>query len=282
MKRMLLAIIAISGAMTGFAQDSTSTRTDTATAEKVDTIRVGGMIILKKKGTENHKEETVIEVNDNRKRNHPNITTNWGILDLGFANVYDNTNYAAAQASGFVDAGVGKDQLNYRNGKSVNVNIWFFMQRLNLVKHVVKLQYGLGLELNNYHFDEQSVRLLKNPTKVILDSAFKGVDKNKLAADYITIPMMLNFNFTPGRERGFGLSAGVSAGYLYSARQKTKEGGNVSKYHDDFDLRSWKISYIGELNLGPVILYGSYATQSMWEKGLDQTPYTVGIRLSHW
>ena len=31
--------------------------------------------------------------------------------------------------------------------KSVNVNIWFFMQRLNLIKHYVNLKYGLGLEL---------------------------------------------------------------------------------------------------------------------------------------
>jgi hypothetical protein len=36
------------------------------------------------------------------------------------------------------------------------------------------------------------------------------------------------------------------------------------------------------LNLGPVKLYGSYAMKSMWEKGLDQTPYNVGIRLSNW
>jgi hypothetical protein len=93
--------------------------------------------------------------------------------------------------------------------------------------------------------------------------------------------MMINFNFTPDRSRGFGVSFGVSAGFLYSARQKVKNGGDVSKTHDDFDLREWKISYIGEILLGPVKLYGSYATQSMWEKGLDQTPYTVGLRFSY-
>jgi hypothetical protein len=31
-----------------------------------------------------------------------------------------------------------------------------------------------------------------------------------------------------------------------------------------------------------VKLYGSYATKSMFKKGLDQRPYTVGIRLSNW
>jgi hypothetical protein len=111
----------------------------------------------------------------------------------------------------------------------------------------------------------------------------RNYSKNKLAADYFTVPMMLNFNFTPHRKDGFGLSIGASAGYLYSSRQKTisKESGK-QKEHDDFDLRPWKISWIGELQLGPIKLYGSYATQSMFKRGLNQVPYTVGIRLSNW
>ena len=114
-----------------------------------------------------------------------------------------------------------------------------------------------------------------------MDPAYKSLNKNKLAADYLTVPLMMNINFTPGQGRGFGISGGISAGYLYSARQKTKDG-DKHKLRDDFDLKKWKVSYIGELLLGPVKLYGSYATQSMWDKGLDQTPYTVGIRFSNW
>jgi hypothetical protein len=117
---------------------------------------------------------------------------------------------------------------------------------------------------------------------VFLDSAWTGVDKNKLAADYLTVPVMLNFNFTPRRERGFGFSAGVSVGYLYSARQKIKENGKKDKTHSNFDLDPWKVSAIAELQLGPVRLYGSHAFNSMWSKGLDQRPYNVGIRFSHW
>jgi hypothetical protein len=115
-----------------------------------------------------------------------------------------------------------------------------------------------------------------------MDNNLKGAKKNKLAADYLTAPIMLNFNFTPNRQNGFGFSAGVSAGYLYSARQKTKIGGDKDKVRNDFDLKRWKLSYVGELNLGPVKLYGSYAFETMWEKGLDQTPYNVGFRLSNW
>jgi len=61
----------------------------------------------------------------------------------------------------------------------------------------------------------------------------------------------------------------------------TNEDGK-QKTHDDFYLRPFKISYVAELQLGPVKLYGSLATQSMFEKGLDQTPYNIGLRLSNW
>jgi hypothetical protein len=275
MKKIVLAILAISGAMAAFAQDSTG-------SGKADTIRVGGMIIIKKDGQDKIEKDITSVVWSPKKKKPSNITTNWCVIDLGFANYTDNTNYASALASGFVLPGIGKDQLDLNTGKSVNVNIWFFMQRLNLVKHVLNLKYGLGLELNNYRYDENKVRFTKNPTTISIDPTLAPAKKNKLAADYVTVPLMLNFNFTPNRKKGFGFSAGMSGGYLYSARQKVKIDNSKLKLHDNFNLEDFKLSYIGELNLGPVRLYGSLAMDNMWDKGLDQTPYNLGIRLSSW
>jgi len=277
MKRILLAAMALSLAMSGFSQ------TDTTKNEKADTIKIGGMVIIKrgdKSDTTRNRNISISNRNRDRKKN-ANVSTNWWIVDLGFANYSDNTNYSSAGAQAFAP-GSNEEWLNLKTGKSINVNIWLFMQRLNLIKHAVNFKYGLGVDLNNYRFDDEQIRFQKNPTIIILDPALKDVKKNKLAADYVTVPLLLNFNFTPGRDKGFGISGGVSGGYLYSSRQKIKRGDDRDKTHDDFNLRKWKLSYIGELNLGVVKLYGSYATKSMWEKGLDQTPYSVGLRISNW
>ena len=40
------------------------------------------------------------------------------------------------------------------------------MQRLNIIKHVVNLKYGLGIELNNYHFEDKRIKFNKNPTYI--------------------------------------------------------------------------------------------------------------------
>ena len=278
MKRVLLMFLAACVFTTGFSQEEKTENT-----EKNDTIRIGSITIIKKAGEKDREiisNDTQVKI-PFRKRKSENISTNWWIVDLGYAGLNDNTNYSSTAAQAFAPNS-NEDWFDLRSGKSRNVNIWFFMQRIKVISHVVNLKYGMGLELNNYRFDDETIRFQKNPTKIIQDINLNGAKKNKLAADYLTVPMMLNFNFTPGRKNGFGISGGMSAGFLYSARQKINLNDNKEKLKNDFDLKRWKLSYVGELLLGPVKLYGSYALENMWDKGLDHTPYNVGFRLSNW
>lgn len=259
-------------------KDGKEDEDSTTTKEKTDTIKVGGIIIINKNGKDNN---TSVKINSRKKEYKPsNLRTNWWIVDLGFTNYDDQTNFASSATQQFAP-GSNADWFKLKTGKSVNVNIWIFVQRLNLIKHVVNLKYGLGSEMNNYRYQTPIVYQI-NPTKIVMDNS-TNYKKNKLAAHYITVPMMLNFNFNPEKNKGFGFSVGASAGYLYSSRQKTISGQNGNeKVNDNFDLRPLKLSYIGELHLGPVKLYGSMATKSMFEKGLDQKPYSIGIRFSNW
>jgi hypothetical protein len=156
---------------------------------------------------------------------------------------------------------------------------------MNLIKHVVNLKYGFGLELNNYRFSDERIRFNKTSMPLVDLNNKQELSKNKLAADYFTIPLMLNFNFTPNNFKGksFGCSVGASAGYLYSARQKIKGGSDgLKKTKNDFDLQPFKISYIAEVQLDRIKFYGSLASDNIFKKGLDITPYNIGIRLSNW
>lgn len=280
MKRIITALALVCLGMNGIAQDSTAVPRDTTVKPDRDTIRVGNMIIIR---SGKDRQRGYYDSTERRfKYRKENITTNWMIVDIGVNQVSDKTNYPQAIANGYLPATANENWFDQRALKSTNVNIWLFMQRMNLVKHVVNLKYGLGIELNNYRYTE-AIRFqeTEKPLVILEDLDYK---KNKLAADYITIPLMINFNLTPySHAHGFGFSAGVSGGYLYSSRQKTV-GGNMGKKkeRDDFDLRKFKVAYIAEISLGPVRVYGSYATRSMFEDALDQTPYSFGLRLSNW
>jgi hypothetical protein len=261
-----------------------------------DTIRIGGMRIVKK-GKKNG-DLTVNIGSNNGKKKRKNLSTNWGIVDIGFANYTDKTNYANAGTYLVNRPGypaLDKNDFKLKAGKSVNVNIWFFMQKLNLAKHHVNLKYGLGLELNNYRYKSESKISYKesglvpytantqtNAPFLFRDSI--SFSKNKLAADYLTVPIMLNFVTNADEKKNrFGLSVGVSAGYLYSQRNKqvSNDRGKL-KNKGEYDLEKFKFSYITELTLGPVTLYGSYSPKSMYEKSLTVKPFNIGFRIGNW
>ena len=273
MNKQLLLWIGLCLGISGYAQVDTA-KND---APHNDTIRIGNMIIVKDARGKSITSESTDSAGQHRHHYKPsNVKTDWIIFDIGFTNYNDRTDYASAGTQQFAP-GATSDWFRLRTGKSVDVNIWLFMQRINLIKHVVNFKYGLGIELNNYRYEE-NIKFLVNPTKVIMDTI--NYSKNKLALDYVTVPFMLNFNLTPHKKEDYGFSVGASVGYQYSSRQKFKSGvDGKQKTFNDFDTEPWKISWIGELRLGWISFYGSYAAKSMFRKGLDQRPYTFGLRL---
>lgn len=218
------------------------------------------------------------------KKKPKKVSTNWFVFDIGFAGVNDQTNYNSIEAQNFflTNTGVPNRAGNYalRTTRVSNFNLWFFMQRLSVVKSVVNLKYGLGIESNNY-FYKTGITYVDGPEVYTIDRG-SIFNKNKLVANYLTVPLMVNINSNPSKgKKGLQISAGVSGGYLIGARQKQKGASGMDKNKTDFNLEQFKLSYIGELGLGPVKLYGSYAMTPLHKYGLNQMPYTVGIRFSN-
>jgi hypothetical protein len=266
-------------------------------AKEIDSIRIGNMIIVTngEKSNANKNYDKDSDWGDEKKRwgKKSNVSTNWIILDIGFANYADKTNYGNTGSYLYNRPGtapLGAGDFDVSVGKSIDINIWLFMQRFNLIDHHLNLKYGLGIELNNYRFQSQVSYLKSNPfvtgaapaPVIIRDSV--SFSKNKLAADYVTVPFMVNYCTNPNNQnKGFSISLGVSAGYLYSSRNKqVSEARNKQVINGGFDLEQFKFSYVGEIGLGPVRLYGSYSPNSFYKRGLDMRPYNLGIRFSNW
>lgn len=282
LKKTTLLAMATIATMSLRAQADTTAR---PTEPAGDTVKIGNIIILKNGGPANTgtgRSDWDINIYRHNRRKPSNLSTTWLNMDFGFNNVNDKTDYSSADAQAYAPNSEAY-WFNQRNGKSVNFNLWIVMQRLNVIKHVVNLKYGLGLEYYNFRYEE-NIRFYKNPPTIKMDELI-DYSKNKLALNYVTVPLMVNFNFTPKNSEfnSFGLSAGMSASYLYNSRQKyiSDETGKA-KLKGDLGLNDFKLAYIAEVKLGPVSLYGTYATKSMFRKGLDQTPYAVGLRLGAW
>lgn len=289
MKRLACAAAIMLIATGGFAQ--------TDTTKTSDTVRVGNFIIIKKNkgnsGTDSDYDKERIRSTEyrieRRYRRRNNVSTNWFIFDLGFANYRDETNYTSAAAGPFfktlraADGPVNENSYKIINGRSSNVNIWIFMQKLNLIRHVVNLKYGLGLEMYNYRY-ESKLSYRNDPQPFVFNDSV-AFTKNKLYVEYLTVPFMLNFNTTPDSRRGLSFSAGVSAGYLLNSRNKQISGERgKQKYKGNFNFEPWRLAAIAEVGLGPVRLYGTYSLNRLQKEvtRVEQYPYAVGIRFSNW
>lgn len=272
-------------------------KTDTITPKRSDTLRIGNIIILKRGGKKSNGSDSGAMIVNTTPRKNSRLVTNWGGVDIGFSNYTDKTNYVAANADGFLVNRPGyppfsKDDFKLKTGKSVNINIWIVMQQLNLYKENISLKYGLGLELNNYRYKSAisykedgaipyTNGIQTNKPFVFRDSI--SFNKNKLAADYLTVPVMLNFatNRWGNNQRGFNIAFGVSAGYLYSQRNKQRsEDRGKEKNKGDYDLEKFKLSYVGEIGFGFVKFYASYSPKSIFEHSLDMRPYNFGFRIT--
>jgi Outer membrane protein beta-barrel domain len=297
MKRIYFLATLCAIATASYAQQPTTGDSTVSKKRQNDTISIGSILIIKRNDKSYRNDSSTVLLTDNNyKKKNSKISTNFLVLDLGFANWEDKSNYAAAGSFLVNKPGalaLSKDDLKLRAGKSVNVNIWFFMQKLALVKRNINLKYGLGVELNNYSFRSPisfreggavpyNAPSFTNAPFIFRDSI--SFSKNKLALKYITVPLMLNFasNHKPGKA-GFSASVGVSAGYLYKQRNKQRsDTRGKQKNQGDYDLERFKFSYIGEIGFGSFRLYGSYSPKSIFEKSLDIRPYNVGFRFSKW
>lgn len=263
---------------------------------QTDTVRIGKIEIIKYEDKTEGGHSKIIFRSKSSRKTFSKVSTNWFVFDFGFSNYIDKTDYSNTGNYLYNRQGaapLGKSDFNLNTGKSLNVNVWFFMQRINLIKKNVNLKYGLGIEYDNYRYKTSSnlsyleknsyLNSLQAPSPVVIRDSI-SFSKNKLALNYITVPLMLNFiTNSANSKKGLSLSMGLSAGYLFGVRNKQKsEERGKEKNRGDYDLERFKLSYIAEMGLGPVRLYGSYSPNSIFSKGLVMKPYTIGIRLSNW
>jgi hypothetical protein len=279
MKKIYMVLAALCLTVSGFAQSDTTKVTTDTVRNTTDTIKVGNFIIIRKKRN-NNDENAPNDVTIERKPEKPGkIKTNWFIFDLGFANTNDKTNYTNLNTIDYLRSPLTKDDFKLRTIKSSNVNIWLVMQKINLLKGYINLKYGLGLEMFNLRY-ESSINYGKDSRPYIFMDTI-SFTKNKLYAGYATVPFMLNFNTTPGKKKGLSLSAGISAGYLIGSHDKQISGERgKDKTHGNIGLEQFRLAYIGELGIGSIRLFGSYAITKLHEKTLEQYPYSFGIRFS--
>jgi Outer membrane protein beta-barrel domain len=234
-------------------------------------------------------------VGKSKKSETSRISSTLG-FDLGF-NTFDNSdvntfsNAAINTNSNFVGTAGKENSLALNGSKSINVNLYPFNYSLHLYKKSVNIITGLGVNFFNYRYSNDITFFTSNPNimtptpsggnTLIYNKNKTTPSKSKVAASYVTVPLMLQFKPNIGSKKPLVIGAGMSFGYLLKGWYKAK-GTDDGKYHDNisFAFNPIQINAIGEFGIDDRIrFFGTYSLTSLYKNGLpQQKPITFGIR----
>jgi hypothetical protein len=215
------------------------------------------------------------------KKKDSRVQFYWGMVDLGLNFLQDKTNYGAGNEQ-VNKYGVQEDWFDLRNGRSWNVNVYPVMVNLQAVKERkfrMNVYAGIGFQIYNFRY-KTSLTHHSDPKDLLTNDVSQKFSKNKLAQNFLSVPLMVNFNHRIDKKNWLTYGFGASIGYNLNTwtKQQSSNLGKV-KNHDLYIFNEYNVNLIGEIGVGNVRFYGSYQLTNMYKNvDLVQQPISFGIR----
>lgn len=216
----------------------------------------------------------------NKPYNHK-FKGHWAGFELAF-NGYVNKDFGSSLPAKY-------DFLKLNDVKSVGVNLNIFELNGNIINNRFGVVSGIGLQWNNYRFDDNVVLL---PDSGVIygykNTNIKSYIKSKLVESWVRVPLFLEYQTAKRKGKQFHIAAGGVFGYKLGSHSKQVhfEGGDRTKdkVYSDFYLNPVKIDAEVRIGWGPINLFASYAITPLFKdnKGPELYPYMVGITLASW
>ena len=215
---------------------------------------------------------------DNDAEHSDFIETKWNSFQLGYNNAL-NSGARLEPDANYANMGIDAR-------KSINVSWQIVTQAMNIYKDNIRLVYGIGIDINNYRFNENVdldvPLILGAPTAPLVTAiSTNNYKKNKLVTQYLTMPLLLNLKLSPKNNNDYVyISGGANFGYLIGSHQKQvwkDNGKKKNKKEDDFNLEQFRLGYEVQFGYKDVVLFGKYFPKSMFKENLGPDLRTVSV-----
>jgi hypothetical protein len=210
----------------------------------------------------------------------PSFRGHWSGFEMGI-NSFANSDYSKypAEFDDFMDLNLAK---------SIAVNLNFLQYDISLQKNKTNIGIvtGMGLEWNNYRFDQDIT--LQEIDGVIFPKLIDedwSVKKSKLTSLYLTVPLLMEFQIPVKNNHKIHMAAGLIGGLRLGTHTKIKykRKGNThkDKDRDDYNLQAFRYSAHVRLGYRAINLFATYGMTDLFRKnkGPELTPYTIGLTL---
>lgn len=203
----------------------------------------------------------------------------WGGIELGFNNL----------ASSKFGTSLSDDHeyLHLNAQKSVTVGLNLFPCNINLKKrgNNFGLVTGLGLTIHNFRLDSQNILMRDENKRTTYEVTTREVKKNKLTATYLTIPLLLEYQFPASQQKRAYISAGVYGGLKLGSHTKVVYNdhldNNKVKSRANLNMNTLKYGATLRVGYGMIQLFATADFAPMFQNnyGPEVYPWSVGIAL---
>jgi Putative auto-transporter adhesin, head GIN domain/Outer membrane protein beta-barrel domain len=209
--------------------------------------------------------------------------SHWNGFEIGFNQLLVKDKFST-------DIPDGYDFLELNSGKSINVNINLFSHDFPLYKRYLMFTTGIGITSNNYRFSSDKT-LLSDTNRTVADFDYDknneriNYRKNKLAVNYITVPLLLQFNSRQEFRKSIHVATGILFSYKFNSHLKLvySEDGDKkkSKRHDEFNIEPFRYDATFRIGYQSYTLYASYSLNTLFKenRGPSLHPFQVGINV---
>jgi hypothetical protein len=149
-----------------------------------------------------------------------------------------------------------------------------------IIKDRLRLAAGLGFQFESYAFDK-NVRLTDEPYLQGVEDTIRDYRKNTLNANYLTLPVVIQFNTKRNLEKPLHIAVGVIAGYRIGSNMtyKWSEEGRRQRerLRNDYALEPYRLSAIAQVGIGNAMIWAQYDL-TMKFTATDAIPAVVGAK----
>lgn len=209
----------------------------------------------------------------------PKFKGHWSFFEIG-VNTFASVDYAGYDIPGS-SSYHGSNYLDINHNKSLEVNINLFRYSIGLQKKHKDfgLITGLGLNFNDYRFNNSFTIKNANGYIVPIPISDPNLQKSKLSTGFLTVPLLLELQIPNGS--GLWISAGIIGGLKMGSHTKVMIDGTKNKDHNDFNINPFRGGTTVRIGYKKLNIFGTYYFTPFFRDGRGPVmdPITIGIGL---
>lgn len=202
----------------------------------------------------------------------------WSGIDVGMNTLINNT-ITNNPSTDFSDYPYWENNIT----KSYVWNLNLFEHKFKIIQNYVGITTGFGFNFNGIRFNDNYVLVSNSDTLYAVADTLNNYRKNKLTANYFTLPLLLEICSSNDDMKTFYLAAGVVGGLRLSSKAVRvyevdgKKHKEVSK--GTYGLNPFKLDAALRIGYGTWGIFANYSLLPLFTDGIttEVYPLTFGV-----